>query len=73
MDLKVGDKAIAPATTSNSEASYSSSFQDEVIEIEDMRAHVQRCLSKQRRTMYAQAALHTSPLVLYFDHLILKA
>jgi hypothetical protein len=52
IDCKVGDKVIAPAITSNSDASYSSSFQGEVIEIEGKKARVQRCLSKQHKLWY---------------------
>ena len=50
--MKVGEKVIAPAITSNSDASYSSSFQGEVIEIEGKKARVQRCLSKQHKLWY---------------------
>ena len=52
IDCKVGDKVIAPAITSNSDASYSSSFQGEVIEIEGKKARVQCCLSKQHKLWY---------------------
>ena len=52
IDLKVGEKVIAPAITSNSDASYCSSFQGEVIEIEGKKARVQRCLSKQHKLWY---------------------
>ena len=43
---------IAPAITSNSDASYSSSFQGEVIEIEGKKARVQCCPSKQHKLWY---------------------
>ena len=52
IDWKVGEKVIAPAITSNSDASYCSSFQGEVIEIEGKKARVQRCLSKQHKLWY---------------------
>ena len=52
IDCKVGDKVIAPAITSNSDASYSSSFQGEVIEIEGKKARVQCYLSKQHKLWY---------------------
>ena len=52
IDLEVGQKVIAPAITSNSDASYCSSFQGEVIEIEGKKARVQRCLSKQHKLRY---------------------
>ena len=52
MELKIGEKVIAPAITSNADASYSSSFQGEVIEIEGKKACVQCCLSKQHRLWY---------------------
>ena len=52
IDLEVGQKVIAPAITSNSDPSYSSSFQGEVIEIEGKRARVQCCLSKQHKLWY---------------------
>ena len=52
IDLEVGQKVIASAITSNSDPSYSSSFQGEVIEIEGKRARVQCCLSKQHKLWY---------------------
>ena len=52
IDLEVGQKVIASAITSNSDPSYSSSFQGEVIEIEGKKARVQRCLSKQHKLWY---------------------
>ena len=52
MELKIGEKVIAPAITSNADASYSSSFQGEVIEIEGKKACVQCCLSKQHKLWY---------------------
>ena len=52
IDLEVGQKVIASAITSNSDASYCSSFQGEVIEIEGKKARVQRCLSKQHKLWY---------------------